>query len=860
MPAPFETTLPGLPDEGAGAPDAAGDGAASSAASDRVGERFGPWEAVRRLGAGGMGEVYAARRVDGQYEGRAAVKLIKRGMDSAAVLERFAQERQALARLNHPNIARLIDAGLSRDGRPYFVMEQVEGRPIDEAARDLPLEGRLALFLQLADAVAYAHRQLLVHRDLKPGNVLVTAATGPGRVGQVKLLDFGIAKALDPAPSGGDTTLGAERPFTPNFASPEQVRGEPVDTATDIYSLGAVLYSLLTGVRPTGRRATTPEAAARSVLEEMPTRPSALGPDEAADPQWLRTRRRLKGDLDRILLKALEKPPERRYRSVDALAQDVRAYLAGHPVSARAPRAGYLFAKFVQRHRLAVAASVLGVGGLAVGLAASLWQAQAAERARDEARAQAAELKRLTTDLVFRFGDALTRLPGGMAAQEATLKQTLAALDTALRAAPDDVDVQALVASALARLAEIQGSDRQAAPQRAAEARATVDRALALGERVWQAGHADWRFASWHVRTLTVQAQLLRAEGRPADALGPLNRAIERSTAMLQRQPPLDGEGRAHMVAERAAAQMFVARMQLALLHPELALNHYALAEADHRALLGDEALLHSLEQDAAPGDVSARDAFTHQLAATYAGQARAHERLDDLPAMRQAIDQALALRRQVLAREPDNLAWRDGLMTDSLTLALARLRLGEAEPALEAAQTSWDTARRLAEQQGPESKWAGILPTLAPVYGRALAAVGRHDEALAAYELALTRGAADLARRDDPALRLQIAQLQVWRARSMAARGDAAAAAPLLATALAALRGLAAPAAPQADRLHRDAVLALAEAAALQAELVPAEAAVLRGEAAAALKDAAARQRLGADHERLLASLAPPG
>ena len=304
----------------------AGDDAPATA---HTGQRIGDWKIVRPLGSGGMGEVFEARRADGSFEGRAAIKLLKRGMDSAAVLQRLAQERQALARLNHPHIARLFDAGATDEGPPYFVMECVDGVPIDEAAQGRPLEVRIALFLQLTDAVAYAHRSLLVHRDLKPGNGLVTPEA------QVKLLDFGIAKALDPLDgTDADTTVGTARPFTPNYASPERVRGEPVTTATDFYSLGVLLYQLLTDVRPTGRLATTPAEAARSVLEDVPARPSSLPADLVADPHWLATRKRLEGDLDNVLMKALEKPVERRYASVDALAADVRATLTGHPVSA----------------------------------------------------------------------------------------------------------------------------------------------------------------------------------------------------------------------------------------------------------------------------------------------------------------------------------------------------------------------------------------------------------------------------------------------------------------------------------------------------------------------------------------------
>ena len=403
----------------------------------RVGQRLGAWEIVRAIGAGGMGEVFEARRADGSYDGRAAVKLLKRGMDSAAVLQRFAQERQALARLNHPHIARLLDAGASEEGLPYFVLEFVDGQPIDEAVRPLALEQRLKLFLQLADAVAHAHRNLLVHRDLKPGNVLVDTE------GRVKLLDFGIAKALDPLESlhgqgGGHTTVGGVRPYTPNYASPEQVRGEPVSTATDIYSLGVLLYEMLTGTRPTGRNATTPAEAARSVLEDEPTRPSRLSASEVVDPQWLQTRKRLEGDLDNVLLKTLEKEPTARYASVDALAAALNAYLQGRPVSARRAHLGYVLGKFLRRNRWAALAAALGGLGLLTGLAAALLlqrtalalaaigvcaglvlalaQARRAQlarddaaRARDEAQRHLSEMWRLANSMVFDVNDALER-------------------------------------------------------------------------------------------------------------------------------------------------------------------------------------------------------------------------------------------------------------------------------------------------------------------------------------------------------------------------------------------------------------------------------------------------------------------
>jgi serine/threonine protein kinase len=344
------------------------------------GQTVGPYALVSLLGRGGMGEVWIAERRDGQFQQRVALKLLKRGIDSEGIRRRFLQERQVLARLDHPHIARLLDGGES-DGRPYFVMELVEGEPITEycRSRQLPLADRVRLVVTCCEAVDAAHRSLVVHRDIKPSNVLVTGE------GQVKLLDFGIAKVLSEDVDATRFTQAEERILTPSYAAPEQILGEPVTTATDVYALGVVLYQILTGVLPHQRRGSS-AARLASVVEnetvEKPSRAVAHG-DSAAGSFPPRESPKLESlledDLDDIVLKALRREPERRYPGAAALGQDLTRHLAGLRVEARPDTFSYRARKFVRRHRGGVAAAVLTVLALLAGLAGTGWQARRAQ-------------------------------------------------------------------------------------------------------------------------------------------------------------------------------------------------------------------------------------------------------------------------------------------------------------------------------------------------------------------------------------------------------------------------------------------------------------------------------------------------
>jgi non-specific serine/threonine protein kinase/serine/threonine-protein kinase len=419
-----------------------------------IGQTVGQYRILQRLGGGGMGVVYLAQRADHQYEKRVAIKLIKRGMDTDSVLRHFQTERQILATFDHPNIAHLLDGGATDDGRPYFVMEYVEGMPVDAYcdAQQLSIAQRLQLFRQICGAVTYAHRHAIIHRDLKPSNILVD------RDGVPKLLDFGIAKVLQPGdyPESILTMLGL-RMMTPDYASPEQVRGEALTTASDVYSLGVVLYKLLTGSQPYDLPRTSHDIS-RAITETEPRRPSAAGGNAA---RWARG---LRGDLDNIVLMALRKEPERRYQSVERFSEDVRRHLEHLPVLARQDAFGYRALKFVQRNKAATAAAALVALSLLAGIVATSWQAQKAREQEAIAKAAKAraeqrfnDVRRLAHSVLFEYYDAIENLPGATAAREMLVKNAITYLDSLAGEASDDKALQLELAAAYDRVGDVHG-------------------------------------------------------------------------------------------------------------------------------------------------------------------------------------------------------------------------------------------------------------------------------------------------------------------------------------------------------------------------------------------------------------------
>lgn len=373
------------------------------------GRKFGAYRVLRTIGRGGMGSVYLASRADDAYRKLVAIKIIRRGLDTDDIIARFRSEYQILATLDHPNITRLLDAGTTNDGLPYFVMDYIEGEPIDEYCdvRKLNITERLQLFRGVCAAVCYAHQNLVIHRDIKPGNVLVT------KEGVPRLLDFGIAKVLAPGTASGDKTLPGRQPFTPEYASPEQARGEAITTASDVYSLGVLLYKLLTGRPPYRLAASAPANVEWAICDAGPDKPSAIvmreeavsekndariTPDSVSQTREGtpdRLRRRLEGDLDNIVLVALRKEPQRRYASAEQFSEDIRRHLGNLPVIARPDTAGYRAAKFVARHKAGVGAAALLVATMSAGIAATAWQSRVAAVESKRSHVEAAKAQRI---------------------------------------------------------------------------------------------------------------------------------------------------------------------------------------------------------------------------------------------------------------------------------------------------------------------------------------------------------------------------------------------------------------------------------------------------------------------------------
>lgn len=477
------------------------------------GKTFGPYAIIGDIGRGGMGAVYLAERKDGEFDQRVAIKIVRQSIAEDFVIERFRRERQILASLSHSNIAKLLDGGVSSAGEPYLVMEFIEGRPITEFAETLTIVQKLRLFLKVCAALSYAHRNLVVHRDIKPGNILVTTD------GEPKLLDFGLAKLVDESLGLDVTETRTEfRALTPAYASPEQLRGEAITTSSDVYSLGVVLYELLTGQRPFTFEGMSLDQMIRAVSTTGPVLPS----------RTLAANHKLRGDIDNIILKALRNEPDRRYQSVEQFAEDIQRHLDGLPVTARKDTLYYRTGKFVMRYRGAVAASLLIFVVLVTGIVLTVRERRKADRRFNDVR-------QLANALMFEVDSEIQKGPTKGRAMIA--KRALEYLDSLALESGNEDDLQVELAAGYLKVGDIQGKPYRPNLGDTAGSAVSYRKAIAILDPLTEADPANLEAR----RYLSLSWQSLgRVEERNSEwetALESERRAVELSENLLAADP-----------------------------------------------------------------------------------------------------------------------------------------------------------------------------------------------------------------------------------------------------------------------------------------------------------------------------------
>ena len=664
------------------------------------GTTIGPYRVLRRIGQGGMGTVYLAVRADDSFKRRVVVKLVRSGMESESIVERLRTERQILAGLDHPNVARLYDGGATEDGLPYFVMEYVEGVPIDAYCEqnELSVDERLSLFRRVCAPVHYAHQNLIVHRDIKPSNILVTAD------GEPKLLDFGIAKLLNPGLSATaqEPTVTWQRALTPNYASPEQIRGKLITTASDVYSLGVLLYRLLTGHLPrqlagrsmdeiesllTDSEPLPPSLAVNRELDDEPAdssrATSAMGEDGVANHQ---VSRQLAGDVDAILLKALRSAPRRRYSSVEMFAADIERYQRGLPVAARAGSWRYRAGKFVRRHRHPLAAAV-AVAALVLGFAVAMTlQAARVAAERDQARSERdkkASVLALVRDL-FELSNPYV-LPGEELTVRQALERSVPVLENGLQEQPE-IRAELLHTSGL--ILGVLGAARSA--------RGQLVEALAIRRRFLGEEHPDV------VETMTALAAAYKDLGDYDEAETLANRALTIASRLWPPQHPELAKPLNELVAvmchrdqfefaeEPAARAMHLTRELLpGGLDRIAALEHMARvrnAQGDYveAARLGREALalIRARFGEKHPRQIVTLDNLGFSL-----------RRMEELVAAERAYQEAMALQQEIFGDEHPNVFVLNNL-------AGVRYAMGELDSAAELYRRALDA---IAEDAGSD-------------------------------------------------------------------------------------------------------------------------------------------------------------
>ncbi|MCU0255593.1 MAG: serine/threonine-protein kinase [Vicinamibacterales bacterium] len=542
-----------------------------------VGAVLGAYRLVEEIGRGGMGTVFLGERTDGSFSHRVAIKVMRAPIADRDAARRFQVERQILASLRHPGIVTLIDGGTAPGGQPYLVMEHVEGQPISQWLRERqsPLEVRLRLFRQVCSAVHVAHQHGVVHRDIKPANIVVTGDGVP------KVLDFGVAKLLERP--GSDVTLTGllPGPLTPNYASPEQLRGVGVTTASDVYSLGVLLFECVAGARPYETTGRPVDEVLRQVLDSPVARPSVVAERAVADGERLPyPPRRLRGDIDAIVQKAMHLDPAHRYASAEELSDDVARWLGGKPVLAREPSFAYTARKLAARHRVAAVAVVAAVVGVLAALGVALWQRQVAVRERAAAVQRFDEVRGLTTALIFKLHDAVAKLPGSTEARKMIVAEALGYLDR-LAASSERDDVRMELALGYKQVGRVQGDPQSANLGEREPALDSFRRALAIFESLTDSPTLGAKALFEVSQTSRLVSQTLSVLGRHDESKAASRAALSAAETLLARSPDNDE-------ARRLVASGHFA-IALSETDRPTKLKHWLASEQGFEALLADE-------------------------------------------------------------------------------------------------------------------------------------------------------------------------------------------------------------------------------------------------------------------------------
>ena len=697
--------------------------------SSWLGHRVGPYKVVEQIGVGGMAEVYRAFRADDQYRKEVAIKFVRAGQFGNSVFARFKSERQILAGLDHPNLARLLDGGATEDGIPYLVMELIEGQLITAycSTKNLPLRKRLQLFLQVCSAVHYAHQHLVIHRDIKPQNIMVTTDGIP------KLLDFGIARILEPdsTDSLADLTATGFRALTPRYASPEQIKGEAMTTATDVYSLGVVLYELLTGVGPYEMASVAVQDLPRIVCEKEVQKPS-LAVVHAGKPPVLQAfrdvtpeklSRQLRGDLDNIVLMALRKEPSRRYASVKDFQEDIRRHLENIPVIARNDTFWYRANKFVVRHKAGVAATAAVTLILIAGIIITLREARIAKQRFDDVRA-------LADSLIFDVHDAVKDLPGSTPARKIIVDRALQYLNLLDRESAGDVQLQRELATAYEKVGSVQGDYLENNLGDFEGTLVSYNKALELRKQI-DAASKDWndRLALAHGYRLV--AHQLWANGDPTGARDPIGRAIALSDAINKQQPnnfkilyelgsDLDVSGRIGYPGDSAANQKVIDDYRRALSMDETlmklrpndvsTLHGYATDLSNVGTKLeGPDPLgalnyyKMSLEINRRLTQLSPDIRYQRGVAIAYGSIGSVYDDIGDYPHAVENNVKDLAIYQDLVRADPKNVLLRQGLAITYINTSTSYLRVGKIALALDDSDRGLEIIQALASS-GPRN------------------------------------------------------------------------------------------------------------------------------------------------------------